>query len=283
MDRCHAHQLPRFVASPQNIGFCSGALIINRHCACLSRINDTACFRSGAAVGASVEPIAECPKMESVTTIRIPREGQCLHERTPLVVNGNSPGRPIVVARQRRQARPPRWTRRRNLAQLPEAHIPLGGTRQPGTKPQIAGYPMLNGGPPHERGRMATRRVRRRDESERLPRLHALFDVLSAVFCSSWLLPIRFARYPKGSRPARYHSWRDSQPLMNADEVVVHHVKGDRAWFSSFFEKLFVSLVVRRPHDPANTPRAGRRGDRVRKRSGRPPLRACGAPAPARS
>src|SRR4051794_22244106 len=40
-------------------------------------------------------------KMESVATICIRREGQCLHERTPLVVNGNSPGRPIVVTRQR--------------------------------------------------------------------------------------------------------------------------------------------------------------------------------------
>src|SRR5215204_1798993 len=40
-------------------------------------------------------------KMESVATIRIRREGQCLHERTPLVVNRNSPGRPIVVTRQR--------------------------------------------------------------------------------------------------------------------------------------------------------------------------------------
>ena len=45
--------------------------------------------------------------MESVATIRIRREGQCLHERTPLVVNGNSPGRPIVVAGQR-----PNQTRR---------------------------------------------------------------------------------------------------------------------------------------------------------------------------
>src|SRR3954468_12577579 len=40
-------------------------------------------------------------KMESVATIRIRRKGQCLHERTPLVMNGNSPSRPTVVARQR--------------------------------------------------------------------------------------------------------------------------------------------------------------------------------------
>src|SRR5215207_7710660 len=40
-------------------------------------------------------------KMESVAPIHIRREGQCLHERTPLVVNRNSPSRPIVAAGQR--------------------------------------------------------------------------------------------------------------------------------------------------------------------------------------
>src|SRR5215203_2468590 len=44
-------------------------------------------------------------KMESVAPIHIRREGQCLHERTPLVVNRNSPSRPIVVAGQRQTRR----------------------------------------------------------------------------------------------------------------------------------------------------------------------------------
>src|SRR5215203_6884087 len=102
MDRCPAHQLPPFVASPQNIGFCSGALIMNRHCACLRRINDTACFRSDAGLGASVEPIAQYPPQNGERRDDpYPPEGQCLHERSSLVVNGNSPGRPTVVTRQR--------------------------------------------------------------------------------------------------------------------------------------------------------------------------------------
>src|SRR5215204_7029619 len=102
MDRCQAHQLPPFVASPQNIGFWSGALIMNRHCACLRRINDTECLRSGAGVGASVEPIAQCPPQNGERSDEPYSPGRAVSPRAnPLVMNGNSPGRPIVVARQR--------------------------------------------------------------------------------------------------------------------------------------------------------------------------------------
>ena len=69
-----------------------------------------------------------------------------------------------------------------NLGHWP-LRAPLGlNSGAAGTKPQILGYPMLTGWHAHERrGWMATRRVHRRDKPERLPRLDALFAVLSVV------------------------------------------------------------------------------------------------------
>ncbi len=52
-------------------------------------------------------------------------------------------------------------------------------------------------------------------------------------------------------RNARFHRWRDAQPLMCATKVILHKISRDRmSVVFHFFEKAFVGRVKRRINTP---------------------------------